>query len=135
MYFHHDVVLTKTCYYDSASSFWKILTFQISTILKKAYFSQNFKLPHNYSPDYLFCKHLILQNILSQWSSLIKTSYNNSTSFFWKIFPFQISIVSKMPFFLKVSNCRIITAQTTFFENIQYGKIYFHNGLVLTKTS
>ena len=101
IYFHHDVVLTKTCYYDSASSFWKILTFQISTVLKKAHFSQNFKLPHIYSPDYLFCKHLILQNILSQWSSLIKTSYNNSKSFFWKIFPFQISINQKCPFFLK----------------------------------
>ena len=31
-----------------------------------------------------------------------------------------------MSIFLKVSNCRIIIAQTTYFENIQYCKIYFH---------
>ena len=39
-----------------------------------------------------------------------------------------------MPIFLQFSNCRIIKAQTTYFEKIHYCKIYFHYGLVLTKT-
>ena len=67
---------------------------------------------------------------------LAKTSYNDSASFFWKIFPFQISIFFKNVLFRQsFSNCRIIIAQTTYFENIQYCKIYFHYGLGLTKTS
>ena len=40
-----------------------------------------------------------------------------------------------MPIFLKLSKCRISLTQTAYFENIQYGKIYFHYGLVCTKTS
>ena len=66
---------------------------------------------------------------------LTKTSYNDSASFFWKIFSFQISIFSKISIFLKFSNCRIIIAQTTYIENIQYCKIYFHYGLGLVKNS
>ena len=67
---------------------------------------------------------------------LTKTSYNDSASFFWKIFPFQISIFfSKMSIFLKFSNCCIIIAQTTYFENIQYCNIYFHYGIGLAKSS
>ena len=68
---------------------------------------------------------------------LAKTSYNDSASFFWKIYPFQISIIffSKMSILLKFSNYCIIIAQTTYFENIQYCKIYFPYGLGLTKTS
>ena len=42
---------------------------------------------------------------------------------------------SKKSIFLKFSNCCIIIAQTTYFENIQYCKIYFHYGVGLTKTS
>ena len=66
---------------------------------------------------------------------LTKTSYNDSVSFFWNIFPFQNSIFFKISIFLKFSNCRIIIAQTTSFENIQDCKIYFPYGLGLTKTS
>ena len=40
-----------------------------------------------------------------------------------------------MSIFLKLSNCRIIIAHPTYFENIQYCKIYFHYGLVLSKTN
>ena len=54
--------------------------------------------------------------------------------FFWKIFPFQISIFSKMSIILKFPNSCIIISKTTYFENIQYCKIYFHYGLGLTKT-
>ena len=67
---------------------------------------------------------------------LAKTSYNDSASFFWEIFPFQISIsFQKCSFLSNFSNCRIILAQTTYFENIKYYKIYFHYGLGLAKTS
>ena len=38
-------------------------------------------------------------------------------------------------FLSKFSNCRIILAQTTYIENIQYCKIYFHYGPNLNKTS
>ena len=51
------------------------------------------------------------------------------------IFILSFDFFSKMSIFLKFSNCRIIIARTTHFENIQYCKIYFHYGLGLTKTS
>ena len=38
-----------------------------------------------------------------------------------------------MPIFLKFSNCRIITAQITNYENIQYIQIYFHYDFVSDK--
>ena len=66
---------------------------------------------------------------------LTKTKYNDSASYFWKIFPFQISIFLKFVDFFQNSNCRIIIAQTIYFVNIQYCEIYFHYGLGLTKTS
>ena len=66
---------------------------------------------------------------------LKKNSYNDSAFFFWKIFKFPISIFWIMPIFLKVSNCLTIIARITYFENLQYCKIYFHYGLVLTITS
>ena len=66
---------------------------------------------------------------------LAKTNYNDFVSFFWKIFSFQISIFYKNTHFSQILNCCIIIAQTTYFENIQYGKKYFHYGLILIKTS
>ena len=66
---------------------------------------------------------------------LTKTNYNYSASFLWKIFHFQFRFFQKMSIFLIFSNCRIIIAQTTYFENIKYCKINFHYGLVLNKTN
>ena len=54
IYFHYGLSLTKTSYNDSASFFWKIFSFLISIFFKNVHFSQVFKLPHNYSPNYLF---------------------------------------------------------------------------------
>ena len=65
---------------------------------------------------------------------LAKTSNNESASFFWKIFSFQI-LIFKNNHFLKFSNYRIIIAQTSYFEKIQYCKIYFYYDIVLDKTS
>ena len=67
--------------------------------------------------------------------SLIKTSYNESASFVGRYFHFKFRFFLKMSIFLKFSNCRIIIAQTTYFENIQYCTIYFHYDLGLAKTS
>ena len=66
---------------------------------------------------------------------LTKTNYNDSVSFFGRYFHFKFQFFSKMPIFLKVSNCRMIIAQITYFENIQYGKIYIQHCIDLTKTS
>ena len=66
---------------------------------------------------------------------LAKTSYNDSASFFGRYSYFKFRFFSKMFIFLKFSNCRIVIAQTTYFENIQYCKIYFHYGVGLVKTS
>ena len=65
---------------------------------------------------------------------LTKTSYNDSVSFFGRYFHFKFQFFSKMSIFLKFSNCFIIIAQTTYFENNQYCKMYFHYGVGLTKT-
>ena len=66
---------------------------------------------------------------------LAKTSYIDYAFFFWKILPFQILTFFKKSIFLKFSNCRIIIAQTTYFENIQYCKIYFQYIIGLAKTN
>ena len=66
---------------------------------------------------------------------LTKTSYNDSASFFGRHSHFKFWSFSKMSIFLKFSNCRLIIAQITYFENIQYCKKYFHCGLGLTITS
>ena len=66
---------------------------------------------------------------------LAKFSYNDSASFLGRYSHFKFRFFSKISIFLKSSNCRIIIAQTTYFENIQYCKIYFHYGLGLAKTS
>ena len=55
---------------------------------------------------------------------LTKTNYNYSASFFWKIFQIQISIFKNVHF-SQVFKLPLIIAQTTYFENIQYCKIYF----------
>ena len=98
-------------------------------------FSQVFKLPHNNSSNYLFKN---IQNCIKHFHyglCPVKTSYNDSASFFRKIFPLQISFFLKMSIFLKFSNCRKILAQTTYFENIKYSEIYIHYCLGLAKTS
>ena len=66
---------------------------------------------------------------------LTKTSFKNSASFFGRYFHFKFLFFYKMSILLKFSNCRIIIAQTTYFGNIQYRKIYLHYGLGLVKTS
>ena len=67
---------------------------------------------------------------------LTKTSYNDSACFFLEdILISNFEFFSKMFILLKFLNCRIIIAQTTYFENFQYCKINFHYGLGLTKTS
>ena len=66
---------------------------------------------------------------------LAKTSYNDSDSSFGCHSYFKFRFFSKMSIFLKFSNCRIIKTQITYFENIQYCKIYFHYGLGVAKTS
>ena len=53
--------------------------------------------------------------------------------FFGRNFYFIFLFFSKLPIFLKFSNCRIITDQTTNFENIQYDKSYFYYNLFATK--
>ena len=115
--------------------FGKIFSFQISSILKKCqFFSKIFKLTHNLSPNYFkniqYCKIYFHYGLVCT-----KTSYNYSTSFFGNTSLFKFRLFSEMAIFLKFSNCRIILAQITYFVNIQYGKIYFHYGLVCTKTS
>ena len=60
IYFHYGLGLAKTSYKDCASFFWKIFSFKISVFIKIVHFSQVFKLPHNYSPNYLFWKHPIM---------------------------------------------------------------------------
>ena len=54
IYFYYGLGLTKISFNDSASFFWKIFPFQISIFFKNVHFSQVFKLPHNYSSNYLF---------------------------------------------------------------------------------
>ena len=67
---------------------------------------------------------------------LAKTSYNDSAFIFFEDIPISnVDFYSKMSIFLKFSNCHIILGQTTYFENIQYCKIYFHYGIGLAKTS
>ena len=61
---------------------------------------------------------------------LTKTNYYDSSSFFGIYTHFKSRNFKKMPIFLKVSNCRIILALTTYFENIQHRKIYFHEGII-----
>ena len=53
----------------------------------------------------------------------------NLLPFFGRYSHLKFRFFSKMSIFLKFSNCCIIIAQTTYFENIQYCKIYFHYGL------
>ena len=48
---------------------------------------------------------------------------------------FKFRSLKTKPCFFKFLNCHIITAQTTYFESIQYSKIYFPYGFVLSKTS
>ena len=66
---------------------------------------------------------------------LAKTSYNDSASFFGRYSHFKFRFFSKISIFLKFLNCRIIITKTTYFENIQYCKIYYPYGLGLTQTS
>ena len=59
----------------------------------------------------------------------------NLLPFFGRYSHFKFGLFSKRSVFLKFLNCHIILAQTTYFENIQYCKIYFHQCLSLAKTS
>ena len=65
----------------------------------------------------------------------VKTSYNDSTLFFGRYSHFKFRCFLKMPTYLKFQNWRIITAQTTYFKNIQKSQIYFHCGPFSVKTS
>ena len=82
-----------------------------------------------------YFKNIQYQNIYFHCRLIFtKTSYNDTASFLGRYFHFKFRSFQNVHF-LKFSNCRILIAQTTNFENIQYYKIYFHYGLVLTKTS
>ena len=67
---------------------------------------------------------------------ITKTSYNDSASLYLEDIPISnFDFFSKMSIVLNFSNCCIIKAQTTYFENFQYCEIYFHYELSLTKTN
>ena len=93
IYFYYGLSLAKTSYNDTASFYWKIFSFQISIFFKKVHFSQIFKLPHNYRPNYLF-ENIQCCKIYSHYGiGLAKTSYNDSASFF------RFRFFFKFPFF------------------------------------
>ena len=136
IYFHYGLSLIKTCYNDSASFFGRYFHFKFRFFSKMSIFLKfsncRIIIAHTtYFENIQYCKISFHYG-----PGLAKTSYNDSASLFWKIFRFKISIFfKKIQFLSKFSNCRVIIVQTTYFENIQYSKIYFHYGLGLTKTS
>ena len=72
-----------------------------SFFFKNVYFSQIFKLLHNSQTTYFeniqYCKIYFHYGVI-----LAKTSYNDSTFFFWKIFSFQNSIFFKNVYFSQI---------------------------------
>ena len=97
-YFHYGLSVIKTNYLLVLIS--EDIPISNFNFFKKIHFSQVFKLLHNYSPNYLFWKHSYCKIYFHYGLGLTKTSYNDSASFFWKIFPFQTSVFSqKCPLF------------------------------------
>ena len=116
--------------------FRKIFAFQFFFFdsYKKCQFFSNFQIFRIITAQTTFFENTNYNQINSYYGFVsAKTSYSDSIIYFWKIFPFQISFFKKKPCFFKFLNCRIITAQTIYFESIQYSKIYFHYGFVLGK--
>ena len=113
-----DIFISNFVFFSIITIFLKILNYHIITAQTTNF--ENIQYDKIYFPCSLVCG---------------KTSFNKFTLFFWKIFLFQISFFSEMPIFVKFSNCRIVTAQTTNFETIQYDKTYFSCSLVCCKTS
>ena len=102
IYFYYVVSLAKTSYTDSASFFCKIFPYQLSIFFKNVYFSQILELPHNIAQTTYFENIQYCRIYFHYGLSLTKTGYNDSASFFWKIFPFQISIFFKNIHFSQV---------------------------------
>ena len=135
IYFHYGLGLAKTSYNDSAFFFgsyshFKFLFFSKMSIFLKFSNWRKILVQTTYFENILYCKIYFNYGL-----DLTKTSYNDSASFFGRYSHFKFLFFSKMSIFLKFSNCRRIIAQTTYFENIQYCKIYFHYGPGLAKTS
>ena len=102
IYIHYGLGLTKTCYNDPAAFFGRYSYFKLRFILKKVHFSQVFncriiKAQTTYFENIKYCKEKFHYGL-----SLAETSYNDSISFFWKIFSFQISIFFKNVHFSQV---------------------------------
>jgi len=53
IYFHYGLSLAKTSHNDSFL-FLEVIAISNFDFFENVYFSQIFKLPHNYSPNYLF---------------------------------------------------------------------------------
>ena len=92
------------------------------------------------------CRIIIAKLLIFKTSDIVKNTFTmvqvrmklvtmTLLSFFGRYFHFKFQFFSKMYIFHKFFNCRINIAQTTYFENIKYCKIYFHYGIRLTKTS
>ena len=117
------------------SLFGRYSYFKFRFFSKMSIFLKCFKLPHNYSSNYLFLNIQYCKIYFHYGLGLAKSNYNDPASFFWKKFPFLISFFFKNVHFSQIFKFPHNTARTTYFENIQYCRIYFHYGVGLTKTS